>query len=81
VNLVTGIAVYFVLWWITLFMVLPWGNRPETEVQEGNVPSAPAKPRIGLKALITTGVAAIFWLIIWYVVRSDLIPLREAGPI
>lgn len=80
-NVVTGLAVYFVLWWISLFMVLPWGNRPDTEVQEGNAPSAPAKPRIGLKALVTTGLAAAFWVIIWLVVRSDLIPLRESGPV
>ena len=80
-NVVTGLAVYFVLWWISLFMVLPWGNRPDTEVQEGNVPSAPAKPRIGLKALVTTGLAAVFWVIIWLVVRSDLIPLRVSGQI
>ena len=80
-NVVTGLAVYFVLWWISLFMVLPWGNRPDTEVQEGNAPSAPSKPRIGLKALATTGLAATFWVIIWLVVRSDLIPLRESGPV
>ena len=80
-NVVTGLAVYFVLWWISLFMVLPWGNRPDTEIQEGNAPSAPAKPRIGLKALVTTGLAAAFWVIIWLVVRSDLIPLRESGQI
>ena len=80
-NVVTGLAVYFVLWWISLFMVLPWGNRPDTEVQEGNAPSAPAKPRIVLKALVTTGLAAAFWVIIWLVVRSDLIPLRESGQI
>jgi predicted secreted protein len=78
-NVVTGLAVYFVLWWISLFMVLPWGNRPDTEVQEGNAPSAPAKPRIGLKALVTTGLAAAFWVIIWLVVRSVLSPLRESG--
>ena len=79
-NVVTGLAVYFVLWWISLFMVLPWGNRPDTQVQKGNVPSAPSKPRIGWKALATTGLAAAFWVIIWLVVRSDLIPLRVSGP-
>ena len=28
-NFLTGIAVYFVIWWISLFVVLPWGNKPE----------------------------------------------------
>ena len=49
-GIFTGLAVYFVVWWITLFMVLPWGNKPDATVQEGNVASAPAKPRIALKA-------------------------------
>ena len=80
-GVVTSLAVYFVVWWITLFMVLPWGNNPDADVQEGNVPSAPAKPRIGLKAAITTVVAGAIWQIIWFVVRSNLIPLRDTGAI
>lgn len=80
-GIATGIGVYFVVWWITLFMVLPWGNRPEEEVQQGNVPSAPARPRLWLKAGVTTVLAAVFWLIIWYVVQSDWIQLRDPGPL
>ena len=80
-NVVTGIAVYFVLWWISLFMVLPWGNRPDADVQERNSPSAPSKPRIGMKALATTVLAAVFWVLIWLVVQSDLIPVREVAPV
>ena len=80
-GIFTGLAVYFVVWWIMLFMVLPWGNKPDATVQEGNVASAPAKPRIALKAGITTVVAGIIWMLIWLLVRSDLIPLRDSGPI
>jgi len=28
VGWVTGLAVYAVIWWLVVFMVLPWGNRP-----------------------------------------------------
>ena len=24
-SLVTGLAIYFIIWWVTLFAVLPWG--------------------------------------------------------
>ena len=27
----TGLAIYFVLWWLVLFAVLPFGTRPVAE--------------------------------------------------
>lgn len=71
----TGIAVFFVVWWIALFMVLPWGNVPDREVQIGNAEGAPARPRMLLKAAVTTVLAGIIWLIIWFVVRFQVIAL------
>jgi len=81
VGIATGLAVYFVVWWLTLFTVLPWGNKPDEEVQEGNVPSAPARPRLWLKAGITTVIAGVIWILIWLVVRADWISFRDTGPI
>ena len=39
-----GFAVYFIVWWLTLFAVLPIGLRTQAEDNEvvlGTVPSAP----------------------------------------
>ena len=55
-NLVSIIAVYFVVWWIVLFAVLPWGMRTQEEEGEvvlGTDRSAPANPRLLRKAIIT----------------------------
>lgn len=63
------IAVFFVVWWVILFAVLPWGVRTqddEGEVTLGTVGSAPARPRLVRTALITTVVAAIITAGIWY---------------
>ena len=43
-------AIYFIIWWVTLFAVLPFGSRSQAE--EGNVtpgtdPGAPAELRLG----------------------------------
>jgi predicted secreted protein len=64
----TLIAIYFVVWWIVLFAVLPWGMRTqeeEGEVTLGTPASAPANPRLLNKAIWTTIVSAIvvgaFW--------------------
>ena len=68
-NLVSGLMIYAVLWWLVLFMVLPFGVRTVREeggeVGAGEATSAPAKPRIIRKMLITTLISgAIMGLIV-----------------
>jgi len=55
-------AVYFVIWWIVLFAVLPWGVKSQHEAGEispGSDPGAPAQPWLLRKAIATTIVSAI----------------------
>jgi len=68
-SLVSLIAIYFVVWWVILFAVLPWGVRTQEEegdVVLGTAHSAPSRPMLLRKALATTIVAAVivfgFWL-------------------
>jgi predicted secreted protein len=77
VTLATGIAVYVVVWWVVLFAVLPWGAVPPDHVEPGHAESAPARPRLLLKALVTTFVAGIVWLGLYWLIESDLISFRE----
>lgn len=59
-----AVAIYFILWWITLFAVLPFGVRSQSEASTrapGTDPGAPITPRIGLKALVTTLVSAVLF--------------------
>ncbi len=30
-GIATGIAIYFLIWWVVLFAVLPWGVRAQGE--------------------------------------------------
>ena len=42
----TAIAVYFIIWWLTLFVVLPWGVRSQHEsgaISPGTEPGAPIR--------------------------------------
>ncbi|MEM7025074.1 MAG: DUF1467 family protein [Pseudomonadota bacterium] len=73
----TGIT-YIIVWWLVLFLVLPFGAQPLDSVQPGHAPSAPARPRIGLKMLITTGLAAVVTALILWIIDSGLIQLRPA---
>jgi predicted secreted protein len=54
-------AIYFVLWWIVLFAVLPWGVESQEEagdISPGSDPGAPARPLLLRKAIATTLVSA-----------------------
>ena len=61
-----AIALYFVVWWTLLFAVLPLRNQPETRpshVVPGQDPGAPAVPRLREKAIWTTLVAGVAFLL------------------
>ena len=78
-NVAGAVVTYVVTWWLIFFMALPFGAAPAEHPQAGTVESAPAKPRLWLKALIATVLAAATtWGIAW-VIQSGLIELRP-GP-
>ena len=71
-SLPTSIAIYFIIWWVVLFAVLPWGVRSQDEdgtIVPGSDPGAPAIPRLRRKLVWTTIVAAIVFAL-WYVVYT-----------
>lgn len=74
-NLLTGIGVYFLIWWTTLFAVLPWGNAPDEEFQQGNTSSAPKKPRLLLKFAVNTLISGIIWTILFFILQFNEITL------
>ena len=58
----TSLAVYFVVWWITLFLTLPFGVRSQHEDGEGTDgtdPGAPIATQMGRKLIWTTIISAI----------------------
>ena len=62
----TLLAIYFVLWWLTLFLILPFGIRSQHEEGEGapgTDPGAPILARMGNKLIWTTIVSAIIFAI------------------
>lgn len=73
----TGI-IYIIVWWLVLFVVLPFGAQPLDSVQPGTAPSAPARPRIGLKMAITTVIAAVLTVLVIWFLDSGMIQIRPA---
>ena len=81
-SVTMSIALYFIIWWVMLFAVLPLGVRTQGDIGEtvqGTPDSAPVAPKalriIGLNTVVATVVFALVWLAI----RYKLIPLEIVG--
>ena len=86
-SLTTAAAIYFILWWVTLFAVLPWGVRSQQEsgdVVAGTDPGAPSIPKLKAKLVWTTLVATVVFAIGAAIHAYRLLPLdgllRALGP-
>ena len=79
---ITGsIIVYVLIWWIIFFSVLPVGiqsNKEKFRAKiEGIDPGAPKNPKIAKKFLITTIITSLIFIVIYYLVKFDLLNFRE----
>ena len=78
-SLVSGLAIYFIIWWLVLFTMLPIGARSPHElgedVETGHAPSSPVAPRLLFKFLLTTVVAGAIFAVVYYVRVNNLITL------
>ena len=79
-SIVSGIVLYAVLWFLTLFVILP--IRLETqgdrgEIEPGTHAGAPANLDMAAKARMTSLVAAVVWAVIVAVVWSGWITVDD----
>lgn len=72
VSIVGMLALYFIIWWVTLFAVLPFGIRSQWEgkVVPGTEPGAPQRPQLWRKVLITSVISAVIFVIVMFVVNT-----------
>ena len=74
---VTGIAVYVLIWWVSIFPVLTIGANRSADPLPGTPESAPDNPRLLFKFAVTTGVATVLWLFLYALVQSDIISFHD----
>jgi predicted secreted protein len=73
----TVLAIYFIIWWVVLFAVLPWGVHSQDEsgeVTPGTDPGAPAVHRVWIKLMWTTIIASVIFAILAGAYKAGLIP-------
>lgn len=74
-----AVALYFIVWWITLFAILPFrfGDAGAENDAFTTQSGAPASPRLGMKFMITTIVASIIFAAIYIVVTYRIVGLDD----
>ena len=74
----TSIAIYFLIWWIVLFAVLPWGVRAQGEGgTPGSDPGAPIMTNLKLKLVWTTLVTTVIFVGFFVVYTRKLVSLED----
>jgi len=83
VTIAWMLAIYFIVWWITLFVTLPFGVRSQHEDGggvPGSDPGAPVTSHMGRKLLWTTILSAVVYGLGLWAYRAGLLTIdRLAG--
>jgi predicted secreted protein len=68
----SALAIYFIIWWTTLFAVLPLGVRNAAEagekVVDGHDAGAPVSHGLVWKAKVTTLVATLVFALVYFLI-------------
>jgi predicted secreted protein len=77
-GIATGIAIYFLIWWVVLFAVLPWGVKAQgDDAPPGSDPGAPHAARIWMRLLWTTVTSTVIFAILAFVYLKGLVTLDD----
>jgi predicted secreted protein len=79
-DLIGGIAIYVIFWWIVLLAVLPMFRANDLlekeDVAKGMDAGAPKNPRLLLKFSITTVVSGVLYGLFYWAMASGAISLQ-----
>lgn len=77
---ITSAAIYFVLWWLSLYLVLPFGieNQPITDGRtKGSAEGAPSRPQMRKKLLQATILSSILFAIFYALVHFEILTFEK----
>lgn len=74
VSLVHGVVLFgsfAILWFLSLFCLLPVGLGADRDPDSG----APLSPMLGRKALLATAIAAVLWVVFYLLIALKILDL------
>lgn len=79
-GVVTGLVLYAIIWFMTLFIVLQTGIVSQDEAGgrvKGTHGSAPENPKLGKRFLLTSGIAFGIWAVIAAIILSGAVTIDD----
>jgi predicted secreted protein len=76
----TVLAIYFIVWWLVFFTVLPFGMRSQEEAADvvpGTDPGAPKVHGLKTKLLWTTAVSTILFAIFYWAFVTKVVAFED----
>ncbi len=81
-NWFSALVVYLLVWWVSLFMILPLGIRGQAEEEDvfkGSEPGAPVQVDMKKKFWLTTKIATVIWFAICAIILSGILDWEMIG--
>ncbi|MDP6352044.1 MAG: DUF1467 family protein [Alphaproteobacteria bacterium] len=75
-NVVEIVVVFVIVWWLAFFVTLPFGIHRVENPELGTEPGAPERPRLWLKAGVTTVAAGGITAVAYALAEAGLFSLR-----
>jgi predicted secreted protein len=73
----SAVAIYFIIWWVTLFVILPLRIKNAADagatVEEGHDAGAPLVHGLAWKAVVTTIVASVVFAVLYWLLANDIL--------
>lgn len=79
-GVTSALVLLAVIWWMTFLIVLPIRVQTQGdvgEVEPGTHAGAPEVHNLKKKALITTAISVVLWIIISAIILSGIISVRD----
>ncbi len=66
------IVIFVIIWWLVLFIVLPFGIQKDDNVKDGNDPGAPKNPMLKKKIILTSVISFILSILV-SVIKNEIL--------
>ena len=66
------IVIFVIIWWLVLFIVLPFGIQKDDNVKDGNDPGAPKNPMLKKKIILASVISFILSILV-SVIKNEIL--------
>jgi len=79
-SVTSAIVLFAVIWFLTFLIIIPFRVKTQGDlgaIVKGTQAGAPEIHNLSSKAIITTGVSFVLWLVITLIILSEIITIQD----